>query len=207
MKHESLHKALHELKSLEKKKFDQTVDLIVNLKNIDMKKDQVNAIVHLPHKIKDKKVCAFLSAKSKAVDTITPPEFAKYKEKKALKNLVKEYDYFIAAAPLMPSIAAAFGKVLGPTGKMPSPQLGIIGAETDAAINQTLEKIAKSVKVRMKEPSIKLVAGKESMPEEKIIENAIAIYQAIENALPKKRENVRSVMIKLTMSKPTKVEF
>ena len=51
--------------------------------------------------------------------TITKPEFDKYKEKKELRNLVREHDFFIANAKLMPSVATAFGKALGPAGKMP----------------------------------------------------------------------------------------
>src|SRR3989344_6848836 len=131
MENKSLKEALAELKKERKRKFDQSVDLIINLKGIDMKRDQLNIIVNVPHKIKDKKVCAFLKEKSKVIDTITEPEFIKYKDKKPLKNLVNEYDFFIAIAPLMPKVAAAFGKVLGPAGKMPTPQLGMLNQETE----------------------------------------------------------------------------
>ncbi len=202
-----IQEALAELRKNEKKKFNQSVDFIMNLKGIDMKRDQFNVVVNIPHKIKDKKVGAFLSAKSKTIDTITETEFIKYKDKKPLKNLVKGYDYFIAAAPLMPKVAAAFGKVLGPAGKMPTPQLGMINAETDAEIKKTVDKISTSLKIRMKEPSLKLCVGKEEMSDDKIIENIKAIYSAIENALPKKKENIRNIMLKLTMTKPIKVEM
>ncbi len=202
-----LKEALQELRNEEKKKFDQSIDLIVNLKGIDLKRDNVSAIVTLPHKVKDKKVCAFLTKRSSAIDTITQPEFSKYKEKKDLKKLVKKYDFFIAVAPLMPSVATNFGKALGPAGKMPSPQLGVIAQETESAINAVLERIEKSIKVRAKEPSLKLVIGKESMKDEQIIDNVKTAYNAIVSALPTKKENVKSVMVKLTMSKPLKVEI
>jgi large subunit ribosomal protein L1 len=202
-----LKQALDELRKLEKKKFDQSVDLIVNLRGIDIRKDNISAIVTLPHKIKDKKVCGFLTKKSELVTTITQPDFARYKDKKELKNLVKSYDFFIGAAPLMPAVATNFGKALGPAGKMPSPQLGIIAPENDATIKQVLIKIEKSVKIRAKEASIKVIAGKEKMTDEQISENIRALYEGIVNALPTKKENVRSVMIKLTMSKPLKVEM
>ncbi len=202
-----LKQALEEIRKNEKRKFSQSVDLIVNLKSVDMRKDNVNAIVSLPHKFKEKKVCAFLSKKNEMIDTITQPEFAKYKDKKALKELVKKYDFFIAAAPLMPSVATAFGKVLGPAGKMPSPQLGIIMQETDDNIKNTLARINNSIKIRAKEPSIKLSVANESMKDEEIIENIKAVYSGIVNALPTKQENVRNVMIKLTMGKPIRVEI
>ncbi len=203
----NLQEALTELRKEKKRKFDQTLDLIINLKNIDLKREQISLIVNIPNKVKEKNVCGFLTSKSKLVGTITEPEFQKYKEKKDLKNLVKNYDFFIAVASLMPKVAATFGKVLGPAGKMPSPQLGILTQESEEAIKNTLEKISKSIKVRAKEASIKVLAGKESMKDEEIIANIRSIHNSIENALPKKKENVKSIMIKLTMSKPIKVEI
>lgn len=198
--------ALAELKNEKERKFDQSVELIINLKGVDIKRDQVNLVINLPNKVKDKKVCAFLSEKSKIVDTITDGQFAKYAEKDQLKKLVKDYDYFIAAAKLMPKVASNFGKVLGPAGKMPSPQLGILPQENEAAIKAVLEKINSSLKIRLKEPSLKVVVGKASMDEEKIEQNVKAIYTAFMNALPKHAENIKSVMLKLTMTKPVRVE-
>jgi large subunit ribosomal protein L1 len=202
-----LKQALAELRKLEKKKFDQSIDLLVSLKGIDPKKDNITTIVNIPNKIKDKKVCGFLTKKSEIVRTITNLDFPKYKDKKTLKNLVKEFDFFIAAAPLMPSVATTFGKILGPAGKMPSPQMGILANEDEKTIRALLEKIDKSMKIRVKEAAIKVSVAKESMPDEKILENILAIYRGIVNALPVKKDNVRKVMIKLTMSKPIQVEL
>ena len=199
--------ALAKLKEENKKrKFSQTVDLIINLKSIDLKRDQVNVVVTLPYKVKDKKVCGFLTEKSKLLNTITEPEFAKFSEKNVIKKLIKDYDYFIAVAKLMPKVATNFGKVLGPVGKMPSPQLGIIMQENDAEIKKTIDKISTSLKIRLKEASIKVPVGKEEMDNEKIEQNVKAVYSAIENALPKKKDNVRNVMVKLTMGKPLRVD-
>lgn len=202
-----LKEALAALRANEKRNFDQSIDLIVNLKDIDVKKDAIATIVMLPHKIKEKRVCAFLTAKSKLVPSVTQPEFAKYKDKKELKNLVKQYDFFIATAKLMPSVATTFGKVLGPTGKMPSPQLGVLMQEDDAAIQTLLTRIGTSVKIRAREPSIKIQVGKESMSDEAIMGNIRAIYQGLLAVLPIKKDNVKSVLVKLTMSKPLKVEL
>ncbi len=201
-----LEEALIELRKTEKRKFNQSVDLIINLKSIDLKRDQLNVVVNIPHKSKDKKIAAFLNSKSKIIDTITELEFAKYKEKKALKGLVSKYDYFIAFAPLMPKVATAFGKVLGPVGKMPSPQLGMITQETDDEIKKAVDKISTSLKIRLKEASIKIGVGKETMNDKQIMENIRSIYTSVENSLPKKRDNIRNVMIKFSMTKPIKVE-
>lgn len=199
--------AIQELRKNEKKKFDQSVDLIINLKGIDVKRDNVSTIITIPHKVKNKKVCAFLSKKSDLLPTVTQPEFPKYKEKKDLKLLVKKYDFFIASAKLMPSVATTFGKALGPTGKMPSPQLGVVMQEDDASIKQLLSRIDNAVKIRVKEASVKLPIGKESMSDEQLIANIQAVYQGLVAALPTKQDNIRSVMVKLTMSKPLKVEM
>jgi large subunit ribosomal protein L1 len=202
-----LKQALEELRKEEKRKFAQGVDLIVNLKGVDMKRDNIATVITLPNKFKDKKVCGFLNNPSKLVKTVTKLDFPKYKEKKDLKKLIKEYDAFIASAQLMPAVATTFGKVLGPAGKMPSPQLGVVMQETDSAITELVTKISKSIRVKAKEPSIKIVVAKDDMSDDKIIENVKASYFGIVEALPTKRENVKNVMIKLTMSKPIKVEI
>ena len=117
---EQLKKALEELRKEKERKFDQTLDLIVNLQKFDLKKNQVNIFVSIPYKIKDKKIAGFLEVRNDKVDTITPDQFKKYKDKKELKKIVKKYDFFIAQASVMPKVATAFGRVLGPAGKMRS---------------------------------------------------------------------------------------
>jgi len=203
----NIQEAIKELRKNEKLKFDQTIDLIVNLRGIDPKKESISAVIDLPNEIKKKRVCGFLSQRSELVDTITPLDFTKYKEKKPMKALVKNYDFFIAEAKLMPSVATNFGKILGPTGKMPSPQLGVLMQDDSKTLKNTLERISKAIKVRVKEASLKVPVGKESMDDVKIIENITSVYNGIVNVLPTKKENVRSVLIKLTMSKPVKVEM
>lgn len=207
MNKENIIKALEELRKNEKRKFNQSIDLLINLKNFDIKRESVNLLLNLPHKVKEKKIAAFLSKKSSVIDTITKAEFDIYKDKKKIKNLVKSYDFFISHASLMPSLAAAFGRYLGTAGKMPSPQLGILKTEVDNEIKETVAKFAKIVKVKSKEPSLKFCIGKESMKNEEIADNILHAYNAIENVLSKKKENIRSVMIKFTMTKPVKIAF
>lgn len=198
-------KALEELRKQAQRKFVQTVELIINLRNFDIKRQNVNLLVNVPYKIKDKKICAFLSKKSEVVDTLTKKDFPAYKDKKAMKKLVRNYDFFISIPQLMPDIATAFGKALGPAGKMPSPQLGIITNEDDKSIQALLTKINQSVKVKSKEPSLKVVIGKEDMKDQELAENVLAIFNAVYEALPRKKENLRSILIKFTMSKPIKI--
>ena len=62
---EEIKNALVELKKDNTRKFNQTVELIVNLQKFDVRKESLNIFVSVPHKIKDKKICAFLTTKNK----------------------------------------------------------------------------------------------------------------------------------------------
>lgn len=199
-------KAVKELRKTEKEvHFDQTIDLIVNLKNFNVKRDSFNIFVNVPNKIKEKKIAGFFEKKSELVDTIKKEEFVKYKEKKDMKKLIKKYDFFIANAKLMPAIATSFGRVLGPAGKMPNPQLGVLPVEEDNAIKSSIEKINSTVRIIVKEPSIKVGVAKEHLTDEQLVKNILKVYNSIVEKLPKKAENVKSIYIKLTMDKPVKI--
>jgi large subunit ribosomal protein L1 len=199
--------ALEEIRSSAKeRKFDETVDFIMNLQKFDLKKTPINLFVTIPHKTKKKKVAGFLETKSEFVDTITEADFPKYKDKKKLKNLVKKYDFFIAQAKLMPKVATTFGRVLGPAGKMPSPQLGILLNADEKSINEVKEKVNIGVKIRAKESSIKLGVGKKSMSDVDLIENINSIYNEVLKALPRDKENIKNLEVKFTMSKPIKIK-
>jgi large subunit ribosomal protein L1 len=206
---ENFIKAIEELKADDTKKrnFDQTVDLIINLKEFDVRKQAFSLFIQVPNKIKDKKIAGFLEKNSKIVDTIKKETFVKYKEKKELRKLIKSYDYFIANAKLMPAVATSFGRVLGPAGKMPNPQLGILPNEEDKAIEEVIKKINSTVKIKVKEPSIKVSIGKQSMDNEKIMQNALIVYKKVLETLPRKIDNIKNVKIKFTMSKPVKVDY
>ncbi len=204
---EDLKKALAELRKEKERKFDQTVDLIINLQKFNIKKSQLNLIVNVPFKVKGKKVCAFLESENKNVKTITGEQFKKYSDKKELKKLVKNFDFFIAEGKLMPKVATTFGRVLGPAGKMPSPQLGILMDVNDKAIENLKKKINNSMKIKIKESSIKIAIGKQSMKDEEIIENILTVYNAVLKDLPRDKENIKNVEVKFTMTKPQKIKI
>ena len=202
-----LKKALTELRAIKERKFDQTVDLIVNLQKFDIKKSNVNIFVNVPNKVKDKKIPGFLEVKNKDIETITPDEFKKYTNKAQLKSLVNNHDFFIAQASLMPSVATTFGRALGPTGKMPSPQLGIVLNADEKTLKELRNKINTSVKIKVKEPSIKIPIGKQSMKDEEIIENILSVYNTLLKTLPRNKENIKNLEIKFTMTKPYKISL
>ena len=193
-------KALAELRKEKKRKFDQTVDLIINLKNFDVRKEALNTFIGVPNG-RDKKLAAFFTKRSDLIDTITEGDFVKYKDLNSMKKLAKKYDGFIAVAPMMAKVATKFGRVFGPIGKMPSPQVGIIPKEDEAMVKMMIEKMNKSVRVKNKEASIKLPIGKESMSDDALAENVAAVIKGVEKVLPRGRDNVREVLVKFTMSK------
>jgi large subunit ribosomal protein L1 len=204
---EQLETALNELRKEKTRKFDQSVDLIINLQKFDVKKNPVNQFISVPFKVKDKKICAFLEIKNSNVDTITKSEFKKYSTKQEIKKLANKYDFFIAQASLMPLIATTFGRALGPTGKMPSPQLGILMNVDDKVINELKGRINNSVKIRTKESSIKVPIGKQSMKDSEIIENILVIYNTLLKVFTKGKENIKNIELKFTMTKPQKIKI
>ncbi len=204
---EDLQNALVELRKGKTRKFDQTVDLVLNLQKFQIKKEQVNIVVTVPHKLKDKKICGFLEVPNKSIDTIGPESFGRYSDKKEIKKLVEKYDFFISEAKLMPKVATVFGRALGPSGKMPSPQLGILMNNDEKVLKELIAKINSSVKIKTKESSIKIAIGKQSMKDEEIVENAVTIYNAIEKVLTRGKENIKNVEIKFTMTKPVKIKL
>ncbi len=205
---ENFLKAIKEMRVCTKKRnFDQTVDLIVNLKNFNVKTDGFNLFITLPNKIKDKKILAFLEEDSKVVASIKKESFINLKEKKDIKKLVKTYDFFISNIKLMPLIATKFGRIFGPAGKMPSPQLGILSIENEENIKKLIKKINLTIRIRMKEPSIKIAIAKESLTDKQIAENAIMVYNKILENLSKKQENLKNIKIKLTMGKPIQINL
>lgn len=201
----SFDEAIKLLRKEEKRKFVQSLDLVLNLQKIDPRKEAINVVISIPH-APIKKLCAFLAKKSPAVNTITKEEFELYKDNKAIKRLAKKYDAFIASAPLMGAVATKFGRFLGPLGKMPSPQAGVIMQETEANIKDMIAKMSKATKLRIKEKSIKLSIGKEEMSDAELAENYNSVMKSILDLLPNKKDNIKNMSIKWTMSKPIVLE-
>jgi len=202
---EKIELALGEMRKEKPRKFVQTVDLIVNLQKYSVKKNPINLFVTVPHKTKEKKVAGFFEMKNNFVDTITADDFKKYNDKKEIKKLVSKYDFFIAQASLMPKVATTFGRVLGPEGKMPSPQLGILMNADEKSILELKEKINSSIKIKVKEASIKIPIGKENANDSDLTENILAVYNELLKVLPREKENIKNLELKFTMTKPQKI--
>jgi large subunit ribosomal protein L1 len=205
-------RALGELrKSLTKRKFSQSIELVVKLREVDLKKpeNRINETIALPNPPeKSLKVCVIASgdlatrAKAAGADTLVSRQDidALGKDKKAARKLAQEYDFFIAEAPLMPLVGKALGSFLGPRGKMPTP------VPPNAAIDQIVSGHRKMVRVRMREqPVLQCRIGTETMTDDKLIENIQAVVSRIEQKLERGFKNVAEILVKSTMSKPVKI--
>jgi len=199
--------ALQELRKISKKRnFEQSIDLIINLKDFDIKKQNINTSVELPFQIRESKICAFLENDNDSFDlVIRKDQFSQIKPDQ-IKKLAGEYDFFVSLVSLMPSVATLFGRILGPIGKMPNPKTGgVISDEKKSA--EIVQKLKKTIVLRTKDASIKTLIGRESMKDEELAQNSDLVLNTILNILPNRKENIRSVMLKLTMSKPIKIKI
>ncbi len=205
-------KSLEQLKAQPKRKFTQSYDLIINLKNIVVKSNPLDFFVTLQHpKGREVKVAAFVgSALKEQADqfcdlTITEADFEKYNDVKSLKKLADSYDYFIAQAKLMPLVAKSFGKVLGIKGKMPNPKLGSV-IPPNANVESLVNKLKLSVRLQAKKATnLQCIVGKENQAEEEVIDNILTVYNTTLKQLPNEVQNIKSVQLKLTMGKPVKI--
>jgi large subunit ribosomal protein L1 len=188
-----------------KRKFSQTFDLIVNIKLLDLKKpeNRLNEMFSLP-KSRGKEAVVVVFSDSMKDDKLKIYKSSDIEkvgaDKRVLKKLVKETDFFMSEPKLMPLVGRILGSVLAPRGKMPSIMAG------DAKV--MIAKYKNSVSLKLKDsPVIQCMIGNESMKDADVSENVVAILDFLEKRLPKGRNNIGKVMIKLTMGKPIKVEM
>jgi large subunit ribosomal protein L1 len=194
------------------KKFNQSVDLILNIKEVDMKapEGKIQAVLELPHaagKLNKVVVVASgeLALKARQANADKVLERADLEglsgKKKDLRKLANDFDVFMAEAPLMPLVGRIFGPALGPRGKMPVP------VPPNADIAALLEKQRKTVVVRMRaQPIIQVTVGAESKSEDDLFDNVQAILRFLEGKLKRGLKNVKNVYVKTSMGVPVKIK-
>lgn len=216
MEEKNIIATLKNLKTNSKKRnFTQKIDAIFVLKDLNLKKNenQIDFFTNLHFNIgKDVKVCAFTgpeihSEAKKICDlAISQTDFVKYKNnKKMIKKLIAEYDFFIAQANIMPQVAQVFGKILGPKGKMPNPKAGCV-VPPKAAIKPLYDKIQTMVRIMVKtQLQIQVTIGSESQDEKEVTDNIKTVYDQIIHHLPNEENNLKKVYLKFTMGKPVQL--
>ena len=193
------------------RKFQQSIELILVFKDIDVKKGfAINETIQLPKKMsKSASVCIIaagdlgIKAKNAKADRVmNEAELVQLgKNKRESRKVINKYDFFLADTKLMPTVGKVLGQLLGPRGKMPTP------IPFNAPVEALLERFRTSVGVKVKGSlSLSCKIGEESMEDADLAANASAVASIIEKKLPNGDKNIRKIMIKTTMGKAIKLE-
>ncbi|MEF8880154.1 MAG: 50S ribosomal protein L1 [Candidatus Thermoplasmatota archaeon] len=210
MAEETVEAVKEALEKTKDRKFKQTIDLMINLKHVDLNDPQnrIDQEVVLPNgRGKKAKVGLFASgelavkAKNQVDLLIKPEEIEDYADdKKEFKKIADEHNFFIAEAPLMPTIGKTLGPILGPRGKMPKP------VPPGADIADTIKNLRDTVKVRSKtNKTFHTIVGTEDMKPGEIAENVNMVLKRVKSNLERGRLNIASVYVKTTMGPSVKV--
>ncbi len=196
--------------SSKKRRFAQTFELAINLRELDMKRpeNRVNLRIQLPNGISGQKVLVFAGGdlalrarRSGADEVIEPSELNDLaKDKKAAKKRLKDFDIFISEAPLMPTVGRVAGPILGPRGKMPTP------VPPQAPVDNIIERERRAVVLRSRDKLFcHCMVGKENMTDEQVTQNIEAVLNSLVAATKRGYGNVRSIYIKLTMGESVRL--
>jgi large subunit ribosomal protein L1 len=192
------------------RKFSQSVDLTVVLKDIDVKRGfSVNEVVTLPHKPShEATICVVGSgdlgtrARRAQIDkVIEQDQLGRLgTNKREARKIVRAYDFFLSDTALMATVGRSLGQFLGPKGKMPTP------LPYGAPIESIANRMRSSVRARVKNQlNISTKIGDEKLDDAQLASNANAVMTSIEKRLPQGEKNISNALIKFTMGKPVKL--
>lgn len=196
-----------------KRNFAQSFELILKLKDVDVKKSDlnINEIVFLPNKLSElAKICIFAAGdnavraqKAGADRVIEAAELDRLaSEKRTAKKLAREYQFFLADTSMMPKIGRILGQFLGPKGRMPAP------VPPNAPLESMLTRYRTAIRVKSRGSlSVAGKVGDESLEDSKVADNALAVITQVEKKLPNGEKNIQSMMVKKTMGKLSKTNM
>ena len=203
-----LEEAIKLIKSNAKTKFDETVEIAMNLGIDPRHADQtLRGVVNLPHGTgKSVRVAVFArdkkadEAREAGADLVGAEELAEQ-----IQGGQIDFDRAIATPDMM-ALVGRLGKVLGPRGLMPNPKLGTVTADVATAV-----KAAKGGQVEFRAEKAGIVhagVGKASFDEQALVANVRAFVEAINRAKPTgaKGTFVKRVSLSSTMGPGVKVE-
>ena len=209
---ETISKAISEVRTkTEKRKFNQSIELAVRLREIDFKKTEsrIGENLELPTPTsKDVKVAVVAGgdlatrARAAGADLIIGKEDLDKigKEKKQARKIAQNYDFFVAEAPLMPLVGKTLGQILGPRGKMPTP------IPPTAPIDDIIKRFRRNVRLKMKDQAVvQCKVGTEDMPDDALVQNIQTVISRLEAKLEKGPKNIKSIAIKASMGPPVKI--
>ena len=205
----SLEEAVNLVKNNASAKFDETIDIAINL-GVDPKHaDQmVRGVCALPHgNGKDVRVAVFAKgekaeeAKKSGADIVGAEDLME-----TIQGGVIDFDRCIATPDMM-AIVGRLGKVLGPRNLMPNPKVGTVTTDISKAI-----KLAKSGEVQFKVEKSGVVQaglGKVSFDKQKISENITAFIESVNKAKPAgaKGTYVKRISVSATMGPSVTLDY
>jgi len=200
---------LKHAKETKKRKFMETIDLQIGLKNYDPSKDKrFSGTVKLRHVPRPKfSVCMFGDqqhcdeAKAKGIPFMSAEDLKKLnKQKKLVKKLAKKYDAFLASESLIKQIPRLLGPGLNKAGKFPT--LLTHQDDMQAKIND----LQATIKFQMKKVlCLNVAVGNVNMTEDELVQNIHLAVNFLVSLLKKHWQNVRSLYIKSTMGPPQRL--
>lgn len=206
---ETLKRAINEILESSKKKkrkFVETVELQIALKDYDTQRDKRFAgTVRLPHIPRPRMtVCVFgdavhcEQAKNAGIDYMDQEDLKKLnKNKKLVKKLAKKYDGFLASQVLIPQIPRLLGPGLNKVGKFP-----LLITHNDK-LEDKINEMKASVKFQLKKVlCMGAAVGNVGMTEDNLRSNCTLAINFLVSLLKKNWNNVKKLNIKSTMGKP-----
>lgn len=192
-----------------KRKFLETVELQIGLKNYDPQKDKRFAgTVKLRNIPRPKfRVCVLGDqqhcdeAKANGIPCLDAEALKKMnKNKKLVKKLAKQYDAFLASESLIKMIPRLLGPGLNKAGKFPT----LLSHNEN--MMQKYEEVKATVKLQMKKVLCLAVAiGHVEMTADELAQNINLTINFLVSLLKKNWQNIRSLHIKSTMGKPQRL--
>ena len=205
----SLESAVTLLKDLPKAKFDETIEIAMNLGIDPRHADQmVRGVVNLPNGTGKTVRVAVFAKGAKADDALAAGADIVDADDLAEKILAGNIDFDrCIASPDMMGVVGKLGKVLGPRGLMPNPKLGTVTPDVAGAV-----KAAKAGAVEFRAEKTGIVhagVGKASFSEEALVQNIRAFVDAITRAKPTgaKGQYLLKVSLSSTMGPGLKLDL
>lgn len=203
----SLKEAIELLKEIKKTKFDETVELHINL-GIDPKQSSqtVRGAVVLPHGTgKTVRVCVL--AKGEKLKEAEKSGAEYYGSEELVEKIAKgwtDFDVLIATPDMMKDIAK-LGKILGPKGLMPNPKTGTVTNEIIKTVQD-----AKKGRIEFRNDSYGIIhcpVGKISFDTEKLIENILTVVDAVIKLKPAQTKGtyIKDVYLSTTMGPSVRI--